>query len=196
MIIRHHSARAGFQPRGQGFTLVETLIIVVIASLLMMALFSLFEWHSSMYKYQQALVRVTGSARASLQAMDLYVRQAGAVLSSHDFNGTVYNSGPSVLVLQLPSVDDNGDVLAGKSDYIVFYADGNRLMQRVQADASSARVSITKQLSDTLDSLTLTYDNVDPAQVKMVSADIRTVQQVKGQVVRDRLSQNMYLKNH
>jgi prepilin-type N-terminal cleavage/methylation domain-containing protein len=179
-----------------GFTLIELLIVLAVSSLLLMAFFTLFEWHSKIYGYQEALVRVTESGRASMEALDLSVRQSRRILASHDFDGTTFGSGATALVLQLPAINAGGEVLPAKWDYVVFYQSGNKLYQRTQADPGSSRVGRLRQLSDTVSGLEITYDNADPDLSKKVGVDLTTMQAFRGHNVANRLQQNIYLLNY
>jgi type II secretory pathway pseudopilin PulG len=50
-----------------GFTLIESVLMVFVIALLLVALFSLYDWHSKVYVYQRAVVHTTEQARFSTQ---------------------------------------------------------------------------------------------------------------------------------
>lgn len=179
-----------------GFTLVEAVIVIFIISLLLLVLFSLYDWHSKVYTYEQAQVRVTGSTRASMDLLALDISQAYRVLASASVNGTNYNSDASNIVLQLPSVDSSGAIIAGKWDYAAFYSSGQNFYVTTQLDASSMRQNINKNLSDSLSSLVFTYNNADFNLVKKVTVDLTAAVTVRNQTPTSHLTQDIYLKNY
>ncbi len=179
-----------------GFTLIEMLITIALFAIIMLVLFNLFDWHNRLFYFQQAQVYVSGSARSSLNDLSNYIAQSQAVLASHTFSGTNYNSGANVLVLQLPSADASGNILASTFDYVVFYTSSNQLMEQVAPAAGSFRTQVTKQLSDTLNTITFTYDNADFTQVKSVTVNIATQAKAGKQTVNYTLNQKVFLRNH
>ncbi len=175
-----------------GFTLIEIIIVIFVTVILLMGFFSLYDWHGKIYNYQQALVRVSGSSRDATQSIFYYTDQAYRVLAS---SGS-YTSGAQTLILHVPAVTAAGDPVSGKWDTVIFYTSGSRLFVLIQPDAASTRRAGLKQLSDTLQSLTFSYNDPDFTQVTQVSLDITTSLQVKEQTITSRLTQDMYLKNY
>lgn len=182
----------------RGFTLIEMLLVIFLSSMLLLGLFSLYEWHGKMYSYQQAMVRVTESGRQSMQALQLYVTQAYRVVNNYTspVDGTVHSSGPTTLVLQVPAINSGGIALAGKWDYVVFYLSGTDLNMQVFADPASSRPGGTRLLTERAASLTFTYDNANFSQVHAVTAELTTAQQVRSQQVTQQLEQNFILRNY
>lgn len=179
----------------RGFTLTETVITISLSVLALLALVNLFFIFNSIYGYQQAFIATAGSAGAAINSFEAAILPANHVLASHAFSGTTYSSGAMTLVLELPTIDNSGNIVYGAKDYIVFYASSTKLYRLVQADAQSARSSGLTQLSATLNSLSFTYDNVNFAQVTNVTADIQTQAQFKQQVVQSHLREKLYLRN-
>lgn len=179
----------------RAFTLIETVVVVAISAAALIALANLFFIFNSMYGYQQAFMAAAGSSGASLNAFGESVLPASQVLASHNFGGTTYTSSADTLVLELPSVDGSGNIISGTKDYVAFYASSTKLYRLTLAAASSVRVSELKQLSGTLLSLQLTYDNADLAQATNVIVDIETQAQFKQQTVQSHLREQFYLRN-
>jgi hypothetical protein len=179
-----------------GYTLVETVIVIALSVVALTALVNLFLIFNTIYGYQRAFIATAGSSGAALNALQIAVLPAEAVLASHAFTEAAYASATSTLVLKLPSVDGAGNIVSGASDYIVFYASSTALYRLVEADAASARSSGTTKLSGTLSSLTFTYDAANPSDASEVSADIVTQTLFKDQLVRSHLKEAWRLRNH
>lgn len=180
-----------------GFTLIEMLVVVFLTSVILLGLFSLYEWHGKMYSYQQAVVRVTQSSRNTMQTLSTYVSQSYQVATSTVVQGVTYTSDADSLVLFLPSIDSTGNVVAGKTDTAVFYSSGTDAFVSFQPDVASSRTAIAKkQLSDSLQSLTFTYNNASTTQVTQVTAAVTNRVQVRTQLVKSAITEGFYLKNY
>lgn len=179
----------------RGFTLVETFIVIAISVVALVALSNLFIIFNTTYGYQQAFITGAGSASSAMNAFEMAILPADQVLASHSVNGTTYFSGATTLVLELPSIDSSGNIIAGVQDYIVFYASSTNLYRLSQAGVGSTRPSGLKLLSKTLSSLSFTYDNVDFTKVTNVATDIVTQAQFKQQTVQSHLNEQVYLRN-
>lgn len=179
----------------RGFTLIETIITIGISVLALIALASLVLTFNSMYGYQQAFMTAAGSAGSAMNALEAAVLPSNQVLASHSFSGTTYSSSATVLVLELPAMNGSGNIVAGVKDYIAFYATGAALYRRTLAGAGSVRVSGTKQLSTTLNSISFTYNDPDFTKVTSVTADVQTQAQYKQQTVQGHLNEQLYLRN-
>ena len=179
----------------KGFTLIEIVIVLFFSGILLVALFGLYDWHSKVYNYQQALVRVSTTNRQAVSTMQGYVSQAIQVLTSATINGTAYTTGSGTLVLQLPSVDSSNNAITGKYDNVAFYSSGKNFYMQLQPDASSSRVKTYKLLGDSLSSVTFTYNNATYSLVTEVSVSFQSSQKVNQQTVTSGLQQDMYLLN-
>ena len=128
--------------------------------------------------------------------MQAYVSQANLVLVSATVNGTTYTSSANTLVLQMPAINSSGSTISNKYDKVAFYPSGTNFYIQLEPDAASSRKKLNKILSDSLQSVTLTYDNASYALVTKVTVNFLSQLQVKAQTVQSNLVQNMYLLNY
>jgi hypothetical protein len=178
-----------------GFTVIEILIVVGIAGVLLLALVGLFIGYNNYFGYLQSSIDVPQSAGLVITAVENAVRQADQILSSRSFSGTIYVSDTNGLVLELPSVDSSGNILAGKHDYIAFYKSDTEIYSLTEADVSSVRISSLKKLSDTANSLVFTYDNADVTLAQKVDVSIQNSKQIRDQIIQSNLHQQVYFRN-
>lgn len=181
---------------GSGFTVIEMAIVLFFAGILITVLFGLYDWHAKYYNYQQALVRVSGSSRTALQTMQSYVAQSSQVLAAATVNGSNYSSSANTLVLQLPATDASGNTIAGKSDKAAFYPSGGNFYFQLEPDPASSRKNLYKLLSDSLQTVSFTYNNASFPLVTKVSVNLLNQLKVKDQLIKSNLQENMYLLNH
>jgi prepilin-type N-terminal cleavage/methylation domain-containing protein len=134
--------------RGTGFTLIETLFAVSIFGLLA----ALLGW--MMVDTSRLSLTVSTSATLESQArirLDMFtsdVHDASTVLASYVNNGTTYTSNTtSSLVIQAPSYDSTGSIIAGSYDYTYYHLVGSAApytLNRVVMPASgSARAAVS-----------------------------------------------------
>lgn len=136
--------------------------MIFLFAILLVGLLNIFDWQQKVYNLEQADIAATGTARVAMNAMTFGLAQGSAIIATRNIDGTDYSTGGSTIVVQVPSYDSSGNWLSGSSDYIVYTADGNRLTQVTEAAVDSARVAGTKLLTDSLETLALTYNNATP----------------------------------
>jgi prepilin-type N-terminal cleavage/methylation domain-containing protein len=182
-------------PKRAGFTLIETVIVVAISVSMMTALGILVYTFNKISTYEQAAVQSSGSASAMMREIESLALPARAVLQTHAFSGQTYTSSSAVLVLEIPSIDGSGNVVASTYDYAAFYVTGTNAYRLLEANASSARASNTKQLSSTVSALTFTYNDADFTAVHTVTIDVQTQAQVKQDILTDHRREQIRLRN-
>ncbi len=179
-----------------GFTLMESVVMIFILAFLLIALFSMYEWHGKVYQFQRAVVAVTEQARFSTQAMQDFVSQGNRVLASANINSQVYTSSTTTLVVKLPSADKSGNIIPSTWDLGVFYLNGNKLFYLMSPGAGSGRAGGLKLLSDRVTKLEFIYDYSDWNLVKKVEIDFTLTDYAREQAVVKRIKENFYLKNY
>lgn len=183
---------------GKGFTLVEVIVVIFIFVLMSIAITSLFIGQNSLYQFYTAEVASEGSARRIVNRVTELVRTSESVLSSYDFGGTVHSSGSDTLVLRLPTVDSSDQILTNTFDYVVYYldpSDNTKLFEKMEADGQSQRGSVTRLLSESIDNVLFTYDNVDFDKVSEVGLAIETLETFKNTVATTTLDILVKLRN-
>lgn len=184
------------QPAARAFTLVETILVVALSLVMMLALGLLIYNFNTISAYQQTSAQSFGSANALMSAIDSLVLPADAVVQTYTFPSATYTSSSTVLVLEIPSIDSSGNVIANTYDYAAFYVVGTNAYRTLQANTLSARISGTKKLSSTVRALTFTYNNTDFTQVNEVTVDIQTQASMRQNVLSDHLNAQMWLRNY
>ncbi|MBU6388800.1 hypothetical protein KGQ72_02925 [Patescibacteria group bacterium] len=172
------------------------MVVVAISVGMMAALGFLIYNFNKTSSYEQTSVESSGSATAVMRDIESLVLPADAVLGAHTFANGTYTSTSTSLVLEIPSIDSSGNIIAGAHDYAAFYIVGTTSVYRLlQPNASSARASSTKQLSSTVSSLTFSYNNADFTKVSSTTVDIQTQARVKQDVLTDHQHEQIRLRN-
>ncbi len=180
----------------RGFSLIEMVIVIFLFSIILVALFTLYDRHSTIYNYEQGMVKTAGGGRTALNEITSFGQQAHHVMAAQVVNGVNYASGANTLVLQLPSANSSGSIIVGAWDYVAFYVSGTKLWETVQADPASFRKTGNKLLTDSLQGITFTYDNGNYSLVKKVSVDLQSQTTVHAELISSHLEQQIYLRNY
>jgi len=180
----------------RAFSLIETVIVIALSAVIMMVLGLLIYNFNKTSLYGQALTQSSGSASTIMREIESLTFPAHAVLQTHTFPSATYTSTSTSLVLEIPSVDSSGNVIANTYDYAVFYSVGTNAYRLLTANALSKRVSGTKQLSATLNALTFTYNNADFTKVGSITIDIQTQASAKQDILSDHRREQIRLRNY
>ncbi|MFA5744633.1 MAG: hypothetical protein WC887_00200 [Candidatus Paceibacterota bacterium] len=179
-----------------GFTLIETVIVVALSVSMLISIILLISSFTTSVSYQETFAQSSGSASAVMREIESFAFPAKAVLTTHTFSSATYTSSSTVLVLEIPSIDDSGNVIANTYDYTAFYVVGTNAYRLLEASALSKRFSGTKQLSTTVSALTFTYDNVDLTKASIVTIDLQTQAYVKQNILSDHRNEQIKLRNY
>jgi type II secretory pathway pseudopilin PulG len=183
------------QKNRKGFSFIEAIVSIAIFIFILLALVLVYDNYSKVYNYQEAVFNLAASARATANEMQNAALQADHIVASHSFSGTTYTTDQDTLVLEIPSIDSQGDIVSGKYDYVVFYITGSNLYKRLEADAASSRASVTRQLSENIESVAFTYNNADLSLASKITADIHMQKMTRRQTVSYELEQDIYIRN-
>lgn len=107
----------------KGFTLVEILTVVVLATVIIMAAYSVYLMSYESYKKQSASAELTQNARIALERMSRDIRQTNEVVTTLPELGT--NPGSSELKFQ------DGHTTTTQIQYLTYYLSGADLKRKV-----------------------------------------------------------------
>lgn len=180
-----------------GFSLIEAVVAVAIFSVLIVAVANLYNGYHRLYALAGTQIALTQQSNHIMDELLYYSTQADRVLTAQTVNGRSLVSGESSLVLELPSVDEDGEIIDEAFDYAAFYIDGpGRLFIAVQPSASSARDNTTKPMGDSVVSLVFSYDDLNLDNAHKISVDLITQRQVAEQAVSNHTWSQITLRNH
>ncbi|MDD3486926.1 MAG: type II secretion system protein [Candidatus Moranbacteria bacterium] len=179
----------------KGFTFIEAIAAVAIFIFISVAMVTIYVNYVKAFNYNQAVMKLAGSARSVSSEVEKMVLQSNQIIDSHIFSGNVYTTNSDTLVLELPSIDNSKNIVNGKYDYIVFYIEGSGFYELIQADADSSRVSIERQIAESVKNIVFTYDNSNVVEAKRVDLTLDMQETVNNKMAQYRLDQEIYLRN-
>ncbi len=158
--------------RVYGFTMLETVFVIGLTVLLMLAIQSLYLSFTRLASEESAEYSARTSAVGTLRTAENIVLPANRVLASHTFTTGTYTTTTETLVVRIPSVTSLGAIIAGVYDYAVIYQSGNSAVFRIEGGQGSARVTRQRTVGSSLTDLTFSYNNADVTQATSVSASV------------------------
>ena len=179
----------------RAFTLIETVVVVALSVVLMLAIAQLSLLFGNTIAFQNASIGNLLGANTITDAVRTAGLQADHIVANHAFSGFQRSTGTTTVVFELPSVDASGSIVPNTYDYVGIYASGTEAYRVLDAGSGSARISGTKRLSDALDSLSFTYDSSDVSLATNVLLEATTSAVVKGVTSEMHLYERIYLRN-
>jgi prepilin-type N-terminal cleavage/methylation domain-containing protein len=179
----------------RGFSLIETVVVIAISAIVMLGVYEIYITFGNSYLYQNARINNASGAALFMNEFNELSLQASAIVTSRTISGTTYTTGSTTLVYEIPAINSSGDIVATTYDYAILYSSSTNAYRILDANGSSARISGSKRLSDTLSNLTFTYNDTATTSSTAVTADITTNTTVKSQNFSTHLIQQVYLRN-
>jgi prepilin-type N-terminal cleavage/methylation domain-containing protein len=179
----------------RAFTLLEVLVTLGIFAVMLVVLINFYVSTNSQFAYEREYVTVARGTDDIIDTVGDHVRPANQVLASYAFATGIRQSTTTSLVLSIPSITSNGQIIIGSYDYVAFYSSGTKAYRLIEAAAGSARRSGTRLLSENVSTITFAYDSSDFTQVRAVTVSASSSGTAKGQPLTHALSQELYLRN-
>ena len=158
--------------RVYGFTMLETVFVIGLTVLLMLAIQSLYLSFTRLASEESAEYSARTSAVGTLRTAENIVLPADRVLASHTFSTGTYTTGAETLVVRIPAIDAAGAIIPTVYDYAVIYQSGASAIFRIEASLRGARQTRERTVGNSVTDLTFSYDNADVTQATTVTADI------------------------
>jgi type II secretory pathway pseudopilin PulG len=187
-----------FSPRTiqSAFSLIEMMIVIAVGTTMLIILGILIFNFNKTSLYQQTLVQSSGSANVFVREIKFLALPASAVLQTHTFSSATHTSTTTSLVLQIPSTNSSGSIIANTYDYAAFYVVGTNAYRLLETDALSTRTSGTKLLSSTISALAFTYNNASFPAIDTITVDIQTQASTTQEILTDHRIEQIRLRNH
>lgn len=180
-----------------GLTLIELILTTSIFSMILSVVVSLFFYTQKRqpdYKIKSQVQLQYRLAFEQYSKMIAQAIQAEPTYAAHNF--------PSDLILKLPAVDSNQQIIPSSYDYIIFPPDNREI---VVPAAGSSRTASTRNLIDSPVTVAKTYLKTDGSPtslqseaglVEQVNVSFTKVQLINGQSITFQESRNFSLRNH
>jgi len=182
----------------RGITLLEALVSVSLVTIISLVLMGLFIGHVRISRLVSANADLLNQRTQLEQDFDRFIHLATRVVDSAIVNGTSYTSGLDTLVLEIPSIDGSGFVIADQFDQLAYYldpADPSSLKVTFQPGGASSRLNVTKSLGNSVDSVQYFYDSPSPVNASLINVKVNLQQPIFGKKRIIYLNTLMHLRN-
>jgi len=153
------------RPRDGGFTLVELLAAILISSIAMAGIYSIFISQQRAFSAQEQIAEMNQNIRAAMDLMIREIRLAGYKTSGTAFNGIAAAQLGTIRILA--DLNQDGDTLDDKEDITYSYnADTLQILRNVNA--------VNSPIAENITSLNFTYKDANN-NATAILADIRKV---------------------
>lgn len=162
---------------GKGMSVVEIIVVVALVGIISVILMDIFIAHGRMFNLGTANSDFELQGAETMEAVGKIIRVADKSLSSKTINSANYTASSGVMILEMPSINASGLVIAGTYDYAAIYLSGGKIFVSEEAAPGSSRHSSTRALSDSVSRLQFvpdsgTYDNVSSVIVQVTLSKI------------------------
>ncbi len=155
-----------------GMTLIEILVAMFISVIVGGLLLVIMTNSAGLFSNQSSKVEEGLDVNDALMIIRRDIKQAGSIAASYTNGPTTYTPGATQLVLKIPSVDNNGDIIPETYDYFIYFQNNKFLSYKVFPDLLSQRKSVDRILSTDIKTIIFQYfdKNIPPNEVTPISA--------------------------
>ena len=181
-----------------GFTIIELMVFIIVGVILFTAVGELFVTTLRSGKRGTLQTDLERNAVLGVETLKNTIQPAKTVVASRAFGAGNFTSDRDTLVLELPSVDTSGNLLAGVSDYIAFFRDLNDfslLKITTEAATGSIRISNTRLVSSFVDSLEFRYNKGNIVDADAIDINLVTKTTFASETLRASASARIELRN-
>ncbi len=158
----------------KGITLIEVLItsglIGVISTLLVYSL--MYGLQSSDYSINRS--SDAGNASLAINDMSKNILLAISLVDRITYQSIEYVSDNNTIILQLPAIDSQADIIPGSSDYVIYdYDISNKLLKEkiIPSDLSSREFAL-RNLLEKVQGITFSTNNTSKGQMILINLTI------------------------
>lgn len=152
--------------RSQGFTLIEVLIVVTLATVVAALLVVIIANSAGLFYKQSAKVGQGLGVNDALAKFRQIVKESNAIATGYPPGPTpTYTTTSTEIVLKIPSIDVLGNVITDVFDYYVFHKEEDKFKFKIFPDIQSLRKSQDQILATNVNGILLHYfDSQNPPQ--------------------------------
>jgi len=149
----------------KGFTLTEVLLVVSIFTIIMIGIISFYIGQYNLNNNHINLSNAQIKHAAVHNNLVSILSHGRALLASTTISGNNYTISNSIVIVELPSVDNTGNIISNSFDTVVIILEGTQLKSFIEAADGSRLSDGEKLLLDDLTSFAVSYENEsNPAQ--------------------------------
>ena len=177
---------------------MEAVVYLAIASILLVIIANIFITQSQVYDKETAKSDIDLYAKTALNRIVEASLSATTVVASRNFGVTNFQSGHQTLILELPSLDNNQNILINTYDYLALYLDpdtSSKLYMQIDAATGTARLDKTILLATFVTNLNFRYNKSNTVEATKIDVSLALEKIVRGITQRSENTTAIFLKN-
>lgn len=166
--------------------LADTLISIFILTLITFLVIGIFFTYYSFFLTEVAYKNLNSDNVITLSQISSEIKNALNVIDSKLIQGTNYTTDQNTLILELPSIDSNQNIIPNTYDYEVFYQDTvnpKLLKSTIALGAGSVRQSTSTTLTSFLENINFNFNNQVMSGVSGVEIILSSATTVRSKIV-------------
>lgn len=181
----------------RGFTIIEITIVIVITAIVLVMVGAMLVSQWQLYGSESALAEVKAQNIIAQKIIISTIEEGINVVASSTINGVNYVSDGDTIVLKLPSIDSNQNIIFGSFDYAAFDLDAvnSKIISNVEKSPLSARADGQKTIAQFVNNLNFGYNDIVWTSVNKIEITLVTTKQEGGVVRESRSFKAVKLKN-
>lgn len=182
----------------KGLSLLEILISALIGVMMSGVLFFILVSGQRIFIIGSTSSELHRNARQALDWIAKNTKSATRLMASQSINGDTYSTSSDELVLEIPSIDENNDIINIDTtfDYVAFHlndADNTKLEMAIESNGAG-RTSGTRVIASNVASISFSW-GADIGSATSVTANLTTSKNLSDKTVSKTLSSVIKLRN-
>jgi|GEM_PF-2893374 len=154
---------------GQGFGILEVVITIAILGIISVVIIDIYIKSHNTFEIQKDKASLQTSTRSALDIISTWVKKSSSVVSVYTApDNSVYITSAASLALKVPSIDTNGNTIAGAYDYVIFLpnqTDSNKLEEFIYSSTGSSRQNIEREICQNLKNIEIKYLDSNSSEI-------------------------------
>lgn len=151
-----------------GFGLIEVIVVIAILGIISGVFIQSYLNSKKTFDIQKSKSALQTETRNSLDQVSKWIKLSNSVLSTLTINSKTYTTSDTTLILQVPSIDEDQDIIPNSYDYVIFKPNAtypDQLQQIIYPDSHSSRDQLDRTINQNLSTIEFKYYNSSDAEI-------------------------------
>jgi len=153
----------------KGFGILEVVITIAILSIISVVIIDVYVKSHNTFEIQKDKASLQTSTRSALDTISTWVKKSSSVVSVYTApDNSIYTTSSASLALKVPSIDTNGNTIAGVYDYVIFLpnqTDSSKLEEFIYSSTGSSRQNIERVICQNLKNIEIKYLDSNSSEI-------------------------------
>lgn len=178
---------------------MEAMAVIGIMMVVLLIVIQIFILNYQIFSSQTKKVDNEAGAIIAAKTVSQMTRGAISIEPSRVFGSNTITSSSTALVLKLPSVDVDNNILVNTFDYVAFYRDDTettKIFTVTDADPLSTRIDSTRLITAYNQTFVFRYNDPNIVQANRVSLYVQNQQTGRDTILKTRGWTSIFMRNY